>query len=124
MDCCAFCLEEPQTPVILVNCKHSFCSQCIRAFLKTIDKKQKLTCPLCRQEVNEIDIWRWRTSGLTAGLEISHFRNDINKTEYFANENKFKGDEVHFSSLYSKEDPYSPHINVKPRSSSWWNGLH
>ena len=121
-DVCAFCLEEPDTPVIMVNCKHVYCSSCVKKYLQ--HTKQDRKCPLCRTEINDVDIWRWSTSGLNACTEISHFANDLKKNEFFSDEQKFTGEEVHFQSLYTKESPYTSQIDVKPRSSSWWNGLH
>mmetsp|Transcript_124605 Transcript_124605/g.186137 ORF Transcript_124605/g.186137 Transcript_124605/m.186137 type:complete len:122 (-) Transcript_124605:52-417(-) len=116
-DLCAICLEEVDIPVVLINCKHSYCSPCMRNFLQ--QTKLARNCPQCRTPISDVDIFRWRSSGFQAGTNISHFRNEVNKNQYFNDESYFTGQEVHFQSIYSQQNPYVPPVEVKGRRATW-----
>ncbi len=45
---CSICYSEIKQKIILPDCKHHFCKECIYEWLCT-----NQTCPLCRTEVNE-----------------------------------------------------------------------
>ena len=49
---CCICMNYKQNfQICQLNCRHKFCIQCI---YKTIRSK-KITCPLCRSEIEEIN---------------------------------------------------------------------
>ncbi|CAK1360814.1 unnamed protein product [Cercospora beticola] len=46
---CSICKEEPmQEPTQLAECRHTFCHDCILAWVQTAN-----TCPTCRKELYE-----------------------------------------------------------------------
>jgi hypothetical protein len=67
---CSICLEDQMTdPIILPNCKHAFCRQCLREWHAFEKFKKETTCPTCcsillndQSEENPID--RARIYGL------------------------------------------------------------
>lgn len=44
---CVICKEIYERPVMLVQCQHQFCQDCLECWLK-----ETLTCPICRREVS------------------------------------------------------------------------
>ena len=46
---CGICLEDQMTdPIVLPNCKHAFCRQCLREWHAFEKFKKETTCPTCR----------------------------------------------------------------------------
>ena len=46
---CGICLEDQMTdPIVLPNCKHAFCRQCLREWHAFEKFKKQTTCPTCR----------------------------------------------------------------------------
>lgn len=54
---CGICREFFTIPVSLLPCHHSFCSECIRGFIRKskIGMKRCASCPTCRQELPSAD---------------------------------------------------------------------
>ena len=51
---CAICLEDLDKDYYLDSCKHLFHKKCITNFISY--NLQKLKCPLCRTNINSIDL--------------------------------------------------------------------
>jgi len=48
-DVCSICQEQMQVPVVLDDCHHLFCEECI---LSWCERAPNATCPLCRTPVH------------------------------------------------------------------------
>jgi hypothetical protein len=53
---CVICLDvKPRTQVAKTNCGHEYCIGCVKNHIQVNkDKTTKLTCPMCRAELNEL----------------------------------------------------------------------
>lgn len=56
---CAICFEAYENKNnIILNCKHSFCGDCIITTIKNnIEKKRIPPCPLCRTNINSVELY-------------------------------------------------------------------
>ena len=48
LEICPICLQYKTNPIILSNCKHSFCINCIYKWLKI-----KAYCPMCKTFISK-----------------------------------------------------------------------
>lgn len=48
---CAICLENVKPNHIILECKHTFCVDCILCLILKQANKFKFKCPLCRAEI-------------------------------------------------------------------------
>jgi hypothetical protein len=57
---CPICFESiPNQNIFITSCNHTFCISCITEYIKyqkNSPSLKHLTCPLCRQEINEFKI--------------------------------------------------------------------
>lgn len=45
---CPICFEIFEEPLILSNCAHTVCSQCVNNLIRTSTSRRTLVCPVCR----------------------------------------------------------------------------
>lgn len=51
-DNCSICMEKLDTPVLEPSCQNLFCGECLLTWLQ----KSKGTCPICRAEIDTMDL--------------------------------------------------------------------
>lgn len=49
--CCAICIEVFKPPVLILDCGHNFCSECIRSAFQCSRE-----CPECRQPQTKVEL--------------------------------------------------------------------
>jgi len=56
---CSICHEitKEKESISLFNCGHTFCIKCISHWVISRKKSIEHTCPNCRTEITEVDIW-------------------------------------------------------------------
>ena len=127
---CSICLESMiDLNICLMNCKHSFCSNCIKMYLGSLYKYSNdynnyyPNCPLCRTYIskiliNDYDSYRYFSSTFieyfTPGYFNSISESSIVKIHNY--ENKFYYSENHEYNIEEEEfSPYNARIHL-PRN--------
>ena len=49
--CCAICIEVFKPPVLILDCGHNFCAECIRSAFE-----RSRECPECRQPQTKVEL--------------------------------------------------------------------
>jgi hypothetical protein len=127
---CSICLESMiDLNICLINCKHSFCSNCIKLYLVSLYRYSKdynnyyPNCPLCRTYIskiliNDYDSYRYFSSTFieyfTPGYFNSISESSIMKVHNY--ENKFYYSENDEDNIEEEEfSPYNARIHL-PRN--------
>ena len=76
-DCCVICSEEHSEPINVAPCNHRYCKKCIQIWLCF-----ETTCPLCRQQVETVQLEKLREQG----LEIQYENTPMLHIVYWENE--------------------------------------
>lgn len=80
---CKICIESKQR-IVMLNCGHYFCSDCIETLEKKQEKKSNIEnntdnsiiCPMCRTQVNhKIDLVTIKTNEIRCYLRYMNMRN-------------------------------------------------
>ena len=90
---CSLCLEQYKSPKVL-PCQHTFCLQCIRAYVAARGLDSSLPCPLCKEmaRIPDNDVSKFKNNFMIVSL-LQFVENTATKAESPSGDNFLPGDE-------------------------------